>query len=103
MEYSEIKPEDFTSFTPGKVATYIQVEQELNNIGGGGNSGTKFKKDAMKAAGWKYDGLTGYAKNPEMAAMAFNRIIQVLQETKDKDELINKLSEETEKEPDMVS
>lgn len=95
MEFDEITPEDFTSFTPGKVAAYIEVEQLLNKIGGGGNDGTAFKKAAMKAAGWKYDGLTGYAKNPEMAAMAFNKIRLALQETQDKDELLEKVQTET--------
>ena len=90
VEFCEIKPDDFTSFTPGKVATYIEIEQLLNKIGGGGNSGMAYKKAALKAAGWKYDGLTGYAKNPEMAAAAFNKIRLVLTETQDKDEIISK-------------
>ena len=91
MEFSEIKPEDFTSFTPGKVAAYIEIEQLLSKIGGGGNDGTTYKKAAMKAAGWKYDGLTGYAKNPEMAAMAFNKIRVALMETQDKEEILTKV------------
>lgn len=95
MEFVEIKSEDFTSFTPGKVAAYIQIEQLLNQIGGGGTAGMAFKKAAIKAAGWKYDGLTGYAKNPDMAAAAFNKVRQALKETQDKDALLSRLKLET--------
>lgn len=91
VEFIEIKAEDFTSFTPGKVAVYIQIEQVLNNLGGSGKPGMEYKKIVMKAAGWKYDGLTGYAKNPPMAADAFNRVRLALQDTQDKDELLEKL------------
>ncbi len=91
MEFIEIKAEDFTSFTPGKVAVYIQIEQVLNNLGGGGKSGMEYKKAAMKAAGWKYDGLTGYAKNPPMAADAFNKIRIALRDTQDKEALLEKV------------
>lgn len=93
MEFAEIKVEDFTSFTPGKVATYIQIERLLNEIGGGGKAGVEFKVAIMNAAGWTYGGLIGYSKNPQMATAAFNKVRLVLDRTRDKDELLALLSE----------
>ena len=66
MAFEQIKPEDFTSFVPGSVATYIQIERLLADIGGGGKDGTAFKRKVLQAAGWKYDALTGYSKDPEL-------------------------------------
>lgn len=92
MEFDEIVPADFTSFTPGKVATYIRIERLLNEIGGGGEAGVQFKIKAMHAAGWTYGGLIGYAKNPEKAAASFNKVRRALAQTQDRDVLISLLS-----------
>ena len=91
MAFSEIRAEDFQSFTPGKIATHIQIEQTLNEIGGGGQNGVSFKRDIMKAAGWPYDGLTGYAKKAQLAAEAFNKVRKALDQTQDKQQLLELL------------
>ncbi len=81
MGFEQVKPEDFSTFVPGSVATYIQIEQTLSDVGGGGKEGATFKRKALQAAGWKYDQLTGYTKDPELAADAFNRISIILDKT----------------------
>ena len=94
MTFAQIKPEDFTTFVPGSVATYIQIEQFLTDIGGGGKEGNAFKRKALQAAGWRHDALTGYSKDPELAAATFNRISKVLDKTAIKSEIINRLRKE---------
>ncbi|MDH5301691.1 MAG: hypothetical protein OEW58_10045 [Gammaproteobacteria bacterium] len=91
MEFDEILPKDFSSFTPGKIATYIQIEQRLQDIGGGGQKGMEYKQTVLKQAGWKYDRLTGYAKNPELAAQAFNRVRAAMRSCEDRDVLLEKI------------
>jgi len=81
MGFEQVKPGDFSAFVPGSVATYIQIEQTLSDVGGGGKEGATFKRKALQAAGWKYDPLTGYTKDPELAADVFNRISAVLAKT----------------------
>ena len=91
MTFEPIQAKDFSSFTPGKVATYIQIEQRLQDIGGGGQVGMEYKQQVLKQAGWKYDRLTGYAKNPELAAQAFNRVREAMTDCQDKEQLLNKV------------
>jgi len=81
MGFEQVKPDDFSTFVPGSVATYIQIEQTLSDIGGGGKEGATFKRKALKTAGWKHDQLTGYTKDPELAAEVFNRISAILDKT----------------------
>ncbi|HHJ81127.1 MAG TPA: hypothetical protein ENJ65_05795 [Candidatus Tenderia electrophaga] len=92
MEFDPVIADDFTSFKPGVVATHVKLEQLLTNIGGGGTEGTLFKNQAMKAAGYKYDPIIGYAKHPDAAAEAFNKIRTVMTQTQDKDALLEKLA-----------
>lgn len=92
MEFDQVIADDFTSFKPGVVATHVKLEQLLTNIGGGGTEGTDFKNQAMKMAGYKYDPIIGYAKHPDAAAEAFNKIRSVVTETQDKDALLEKLT-----------
>ena len=92
MEFDQVVAEDFTTFKPGVVATHVKIEQLLTQIGGGGPKGTEFKNQAMKAAGYKYDPIVGYAKHPDAAAEAFNKIRTVISEDQDKEELLQKLS-----------
>jgi len=92
MEFNQVVADDFTSFKPGVVATHVKLEQLLTNIGGGGTAGTEYKNQAMKAAGYKYDPIIGYAKHPDAAADAFNKIRSVVSETQDKDALLEKLA-----------
>jgi len=92
MEFDQVIADDFTSFKPGVVATHVKIEQLLTNIGGGGTHGTEFKNQAMKMAGYKYNPIIGYAKHPDAAAEAFNRIRDVISETQEKDTLLARLS-----------
>ncbi len=91
MEFDQVVADDFTSFKPGVVATHVKIEQLLTNIGGGGTAGTNYKNLAMKAAGYKYDPIIGYAKHPDAAAAAFNKIRSVITETQEKDTLLEKI------------
>lgn len=91
MQFDEIASEDFTSFKPGVVMPHVQIEQALAKIGGGGTAGTEFKNTVIKKAGWKYDPIIGYAKNPPLASEAFNKVRALLSQTEDKDELLSKL------------
>ena len=93
MEFDQIIADDFTSFTPGKIATHVKIEQLLTKMGGGGNDGSEYKTQALKLAGWKYDPIIGFAKHPEAAASAFNNIRTVIVQTQDKDELLNQLQQ----------
>ncbi len=93
MEFDQIVADDFTSFRPGVVATHVKLEQLLTNIGGGGTDGTSYKNQAMKAAGYKYDPIIGYAKHPQAAAEAFNKIRTAMAQTQDKDALLEKLTD----------
>ena len=76
-EYPEVHAEDFTKLTIEK-----QPHQEIENalIGMGG---AKFKNETLKRAGWSGDRLTSFAKRPEDAANAFNKIRAALAKTDD--------------------
>ncbi len=91
MEFDPVAADDFTSFKPGVVATRVKLEQLLTNIGGGGTGGTDFKNQALKMAGYKYDPIIGYAKHPDAAAEAFNKIRTAITETQEKDALLERL------------
>lgn len=92
MELEPVKSEDFTSFTPGVVATHVKIEQLLTQIGGGGTEGSNFKNQVLNKAGWNHDSLVGYAKHPDAAADAFNKIRDVITQTQEKEELLSQLS-----------
>lgn len=93
MEIEPIVANDFTTFTPGRVAPHVKLEQLLTQLGGGGTQGNAYKHQVLKLAGWKYDAIIGYAKHPDTAAVAFNRVRDVVQTTQDKDEILNRLSQ----------
>lgn len=93
MEFDQVVAEDFTTFKPGVVATHVKIEQLLTNIGGSGTDGTEYKNLAMKTAGWKYDPIIGYAKNPELAAEVFNKIRSIISQTQEKEMLLEKLGQ----------
>lgn len=93
MELENITLEDFTNFQPGKVAPHVKIEQLLTQIGGGGADGTKFKKRILKAAGWSYPSIHGYAKDPDQAVVAFNNVLNVINGLEDKAEMATKLEE----------
>lgn len=89
-EFDEVKAEDFSTIGGGP-PPHSKIEQALIQIGGAGKVGMDFKQRALKAAGWKYDRLTGYAKNPALAAKAFNRVRDVLRTNTDKAKVLEAL------------
>ncbi len=91
MELDNIVVADFSTFQPGRVAPHIKIEQLLTQVGGGGSNGMVFTKRILKAAGWSYPSIHGYAKNPEQAAAAFNSIRDIINGLEDKVEMAAKL------------
>ena len=83
--------EDEFSRIGGERPTFLIIEEFLVKMGGGGKDGVNFKYELLKSAGWKYEPLTSYGKNPELAATAFNKIGGLLAETDVKDELVSRL------------
>jgi len=65
-----------------------KVEELLEAIGGDGFIGLQFKNDVIKACGWKPPKPTPYAKHPKFAAQVFNKIIEALNQTKEKEKLL---------------
>jgi len=92
MEFELVNADNFTSFKPGHVFPHVKIERLLTNIGGGSTVGAEYKQQILKLAGWKYDPIIGYAKHPEVAALAFNKLREIIAETQDKDEILSKLS-----------
>ncbi len=85
-----MQPNDFLTFSREKPA-HVLIEQQLIDMGGGGNRGVEFKKEVLSAAGWKYGKLVSYGAHPETAAAAFNKIRQVLDTTSDPDALLTQV------------
>jgi len=102
MEFDNIVVEDFSTFLPGRIAPHVKIEQLLTQIGGGGSDGTKFKKRILKAAGWSYPSIHGYAKNPEQAVAAFNNVRNVINGLEDKAEMAARLEAAFEGSEEMV-
>ena len=70
----------------------MKIEEALVNIGGGSVGGVKFKKSALKAAGWKHHELTTYASKLDDAIKAFSKIRDALNtDIDDSDALMKKL------------
>lgn len=78
MQYEVIMPNHFLTLrkTP---FPHALIEQRLVEMGGGGQAGMDFRKQVLAGAGWGYDGLTPFAKFPDKAADAFNRIREALE------------------------
>lgn len=85
-EYTEVHQDDFMKFG-GERPSYLDIEDELMALGGHGVSGSAFKKEALKLAGWTGGALTTYAQRPVVAANAFNKIRQALPKVASADEL----------------
>lgn len=68
------------------------IEQALLEMGGSGPEGMAFRKKVLAAAGWPHDGLVPFAKYPEQAAEAFNRIRLALGEGPDAEALLLRLA-----------
>jgi len=89
-EFPEVQVEDFSKITVEKLPHQL-IEMALIAIGGGAVSGTQFKTDAMRAAGWNAQRLATYAGKPEKAAAAFNRVREVLAETQEMTQVMARL------------
>lgn len=88
--FNEVQPEDFSKITLDRLP-HQEIESTIIRIGGGGVAGMKYKDEVLAAAGWKIERLRTYAGNPELAAEAFNRIREVLADTDDRDEIMDRL------------
>ena len=86
-KYAEVQEADFMKIG-GERPSFLKIEEEVVNLCGGGQTGVKQKYEVMKAAGWKYEPLTSYVKNPKLATEAFNKINNLLEGVSDKDSLL---------------
>lgn len=91
-QFKEVNADDFTRFSK-EMPSYVLIEQALNEIGGGGNKGVEFKKEALGVAGWKYGKLISYGAHPQTAAEVFNKIRQALSQGESKDDIITLLKQ----------
>lgn len=91
-EFKEVSPDDFLTFSREQ-PSYVAIEQALIDMGGGGNRGVEFKKEALHAAGWTYGKLVSYGAHADKAAVAFNKIREVLAETDSTETLIERLAQ----------
>lgn len=91
-EFKEVVADDFTRFSK-EMPSYVLIEQALNEIGGGGNGGVAFKKEALGAAGWKYGKLISYGAHPQTAAEAFNKIRVALSRAEKREDVLNLLKQ----------
>ncbi len=89
-DIEEVKTDDFSKITLEKLP-HLKIEDALIQLGGEGVVGVSFKKDALKAAGWKYHELTSYNAHAEEACQAFNKVRQELINGTSKDSFIEKL------------
>lgn len=89
-EFPEVQAEDFSKITIQRLP-HQEIEMALIQIGGGGVRGTQFKTDAVRAAGWNGERLSTYAGKPDMAAQAFNRLRNILAETDDMAQVMERL------------
>jgi len=90
QDIAEVQVDDFTAITLNPLP-HREIENTLCEIGGGGVDGANYKLLVLKKAGWKGNKLTSFAKDPESAAEAFNKIRQVLAKTSDPAELEKQL------------
>jgi hypothetical protein len=84
--FEEVNPEDFMKFG-GEKPSHLKIEDALIKMGGNGIIGGTFKKDILKMAGWTGGSLTTYASRSKVAAAAFNRVREALQDASSADDL----------------
>ncbi|WP_174872942.1 hypothetical protein [Vogesella oryzae] len=91
MHYETVEPNHFLTLrkTP---FPHVLIEQKLLAMAGGGQQGMDFRRKALTAAGWPHDGLTPFAKYPDKAAAAFNRIARALAGDPDCEQLLAALA-----------
>ncbi|POA99441.1 hypothetical protein C2134_06645 [Chromobacterium sinusclupearum] len=90
MHFDEVHSKHFVTLsrTP---QPHVLMEQALVAMGGGGNDGMNFRKQALAAAGWSYDGLVPFAKHPDHAAQAFNKLRQAFAKADTPEQLLEAL------------
>ena len=91
---TEVHEDDFSRIG-GERPPHLLIEQALVAMGGGGVRGTQFKRDSLRAAGWKYDKMKSYASKSTEARDAFNRLRVALSKAGDARELLAALSEDS--------
>lgn len=91
-DFKEVSPDDFLTFSREQ-PSYVAIEQALIEIGGGGNQGVEFKKEALTAAGWGYGKLVSYGAHAGKAADAFNKIREALAATDERDDVLSKIKQ----------
>jgi len=89
-QFPEVQAEDFSKITAEKLPHQL-IEIALIEIGGGGVSGTEFKTQAIRAAGWSAQRLATYSGKPDKAAAAFNRVREVLADTREMGQVMQRL------------
>ena len=92
MTFDEVKEDDFMKIG-GDKPPHLLIEAALIKMGGEGVGGFEYKKQVLKAAGWKHHELVSYTSKPKDATEVFNRIRVALEKTEDKDQLIDTLQQ----------
>lgn len=90
MSFEEVTEEDFMRIG-GDKPPHLQIEAALIRLGGEGLDGFEYKKQVLKAAGWKHHELVSYTSKAKEATVIFNKIRTALEKTDDKDKLIEEL------------
>ena len=90
MNINEVSADDFLK-VPKEKPSHVKIEEALILAGGQGVQGAKFKKEVMKLAGWKYGDLISYGAHADTAAEVFNKVRKILEETQEKDEIVQRL------------
>ncbi|MCD4484237.1 hypothetical protein LQR31_07080 [Chromobacterium vaccinii] len=93
MHFDEIQSKHFVTLSRTPLP-HTLIEQALVAMGGGGNDGMNFRKQALAAAGWSHDGLVPFAKHPDKAAEAFNRLREAMAGAESPDALLKALGAE---------
>jgi len=88
--FAEVSADDFSKITLDPLP-HQAIETALTTMGGGGSHGVDYKLEMLKMAGWKGNKLTSFAKDPEGASKAFNKIRKALKKTDNADDLRNLL------------
>ncbi len=88
--YKEVQEDDFSKFG-GERSSFLLIEAKLLEIGGMGPAGVKYKKEVLKAAGWKYGELVTYLSRASAATEVFNKIRAAMEKTTDSKGLLELL------------
>jgi hypothetical protein len=89
--YREVAADDFSKITTDTLP-HQEIERAIILIGGGGVKGMQFKTEVLTKAGWSTDKLRTFISKPDQAAEIFNRIRGILEQTEDRDEILERLS-----------